>query len=436
MKTAPGVNQWTPPSIALSQVQFIGLAPVSWGDGFLRDVSLLVLHTTCGKIGMGSAYTSTEKLRAAWHDYKPLINWAALNPAQTQPWVETAARLPENQGFDGKGPDVIPALSAINIALWDLLGHCLNQPIAQLIGGQQWPSLPAYASLEVDYELEGPTDNLTTQLTQAMAKGFRAIKLYLPRFGYRDERLSPAQWLALEEAYLTQARAIVGDNTQLMLDTFGSALDWPDDAQWAEQIFTCLARNNYVWFEEPLSPTNTLGHKRLRAVAESNIASTYNSNTKNSDVARPKADTEQGNTLKLSGGEFFTDPAQFDHWINENLVDILQPDCTIAGGLSTLLSVRSAATPRNMDVIPHGWSTAVGLAADVQFLAAGDRDRLCIVEFMPGPQVTDILSQNPFQLNQQGHLPVPTGPGLGITLDWAGVRHTKFPFTHLVEEPA
>jgi L-alanine-DL-glutamate epimerase-like enolase superfamily enzyme len=146
------------------------------------------------------------------HTFSPLINWYTLNPEQTVAWVSEAAQLPENRGFDGEGPDIIPGLSAINIALWDLLGHCLHQPLCRLINknNQCRSSLPAYASLELEYTLSGPSDKLKEHLTKTCEKGFTAIKLYLPRFGYRTEKLTTQQWDELEASYLIQAREIVG----------------------------------------------------------------------------------------------------------------------------------------------------------------------------------------------------------------------------------
>lgn len=295
---------WQPPAVELTKVHFIALAPVSWGDGFMRDVSILSLETRCGKIGLGCAYTSAHKLQAAWTQFEPQIQWQALNPNQTKAWVNTAATLPENQGFDGHGADTIPALSAINIALWDLLGQCLAQPISTLIGPAHWQTLPAYASLTLPYDLGGPGETFKQILLDALAQGFKAIKLFLPKFGYRTTHKTATEWATLEENYLVTAREILGKDFTLMLDTFGSAQDWPDNVTWATHISRILASQNYLWFEEPLSPKNTRGYASLR----------------------------NAHGPKISGGEFLTDPAAFAHWATDKMVDILQPDCTISGG--------------------------------------------------------------------------------------------------------
>jgi L-alanine-DL-glutamate epimerase-like enolase superfamily enzyme len=90
-----------------------------------------------------------------------------------------------------------------------------------------------------------------------------------------------------------------------MLDTFGSAGDWPNDEAWAQRICKILVDQQYLWFEEPLSPNNIRGHQDLSASED----------------------------IRISGGEFFTEPSRFTQWAKTGVVDILQPDCTIAGGL-------------------------------------------------------------------------------------------------------
>ncbi len=80
-------------------------------------------------------------------------------------------------------------------------------------------------------------------------------------------------------------------------------------------------------------------------------------------------------------------------------------------------SIRSAASRSNIHLIPRGWNTAVGLAADLQFQATMSDDKYCMVEYMPHRTITDLLKNNPFSLDNEGKITVPTGAGLGIELD-------------------
>ena len=98
-------------------------------------------------------------------------------------------------------------------------------------------------------------------------------------------------------------------------------------------------------------------------------------------------------------------------------VDILQPDCTRVGGLTRMQSIRQVARQNGLHVIPHGWNTAVGLAADLQFQATAPGDKYCMVEFWPDNWITDLLKNDPFALDTEGKIMVPEGAGLGVELN-------------------
>lgn len=80
-------------------------------------------------------------------------------------------------------------------------------------------------------------------------------------------------------------------------------------------------------------------------------------------------------------------------------------------------SIRKAASQNNINLIPHGWNSAVGLAADLQFQATVSDDEYCMVEYRPHPIITDLLKNNPFSLDDEGKITVPTGAGLGVELN-------------------
>ena len=79
--------------------------------------------------------------------------------------------------------------------------------------------------------------------------------------------------------------------------------------------------------------------------------------------------------------------------------------------------IRNAADQNNLSVIPHGWNTAVGLAADLQFQATLSDDKYCMVEVWPHRSITDLLKNDPFSLDSEGRITVPTGTGLGVELN-------------------
>ena len=96
-------------------------------------------------------------------------------------------------------------------------------------------------------------------------------------------------------------------------------------------------------------------------------------------------------------------------------MDILQPDCTKNGGLSESRRIAWLASDHNVQVVPHGWNTAIGLAADLQFVASLPVARY--VEYLTPSAYIDEITTEPFHLDDRGMLEIPTRPGLGVELD-------------------
>ena len=102
-------------------------------------------------------------------------------------------------------------------------------------------------------------------------------------------------------------------------------------------------------------------------------------------------------------------------WLSRHAVDIIQPDCTKNGGLSESRRIAWAAQDHNVQFVPHGWNTVVGLAADLQLTAALPIARY--VEYLtPSPYIED-LTPEPFRPDADGLLPIPERPGLGVEID-------------------
>jgi D-galactarolactone cycloisomerase len=148
-----------------------------------------------------------------------------------------------------------------------------------------------------------------------------------------------------------------------------------------------LADFGVVWFEEPLPPDDLAGYIELTRVSP----------------------------VPIAGGEVLTRRQAFQPWIENRAVDILQPDCTKNGGLSESRRIAWLAYDHNVQVVPHGWNTAIGLAADLQFSAAIPVARY--VEYLTPCAYIDEVTTEPFSLDDDGLLAIPTGPGLGIEID-------------------
>jgi L-alanine-DL-glutamate epimerase-like enolase superfamily enzyme len=119
--------------------------------------------------------------------------------------------------------------------------------------------------------------------------------------------------------------------------------------------------------------------------------------------------------VPISGGEVFTRRQSFTPWIQAGAWDIVQPDVTKVGGLSEQRRIAWMAEAHGVRLIPHGWNTAVGLAADLQLASAVPETDL--VEYIHGSPYIDEIVTDPWRLDDGGYLTIPSAPGLGVQLD-------------------
>ncbi len=172
-----------------------------------------------------------------------------------------------------------------------------------------------------------------------------------------------------------------------MVDAGGSDAYWKNGYKWALNTSRMLASYNVDWFEEPLNPDALADFRKLREHAQ----------------------------VPISGGEVLTRRQSFQPWIEQGAFDIVQPDVTKVGGLSEMRRIGWMAEEHGVRLIPHGWNTAVGLAADLQLASALPGTDL--VEYLTGSPFVDNLASVPWKLDSDGMLPIPSEPGLGVAID-------------------
>jgi L-alanine-DL-glutamate epimerase-like enolase superfamily enzyme len=128
--------------------------------------------------------------------------------------------------------------------------------------------------------------------------------------------------------------------------------------------------------------------------------------------------------VPIAGGEVLTRRQGFQPWLEAGAFDIVQPDVTKVGGISEERRIAWMAHEHGVRFIPHGWNTAVGLAADLQLASAfPDTD---LVEYLTGSPFIDGIVAAPWQLDADGMLAIPERPGLGVDID----REAVAKFTH------
>ena len=351
-----------------------------WSDELETDDcvhTLIVVQTDEGLTGLGSVFSSDALVKAALAVLEPLYRGEnALEPERV------SEKLHQHTFWLGRGGSITHTISGIDIALWDILGQATGQPVGRLLGGRYRERVRPYASV-----LMQAPEPLAEHLRQIKAQGFRAFKIGWGPFGRRDHKT--------DEAIVRAAREAVGTESLLMVDAGASDAFWPHGYKWALRSAHMLREYDVYWFEESLKPDALNDYRLLREHAP----------------------------LPIASGEVLTRRQAFREWLQGGALDIVQPDVTKVGGISEERRIGWMAHDNGVRLIPHGWNTAVGLAADLQLASAlPDTD---LVEYLNGSPYIDDLVANHWALDAAGYLPIPVQPGLGLTLNWEAVaRYT------------
>ena len=183
------------------------------------------------------------------------------------------------------------------------------------------------------------------------SQGFRAFKIGWGPFGRHSH--------ALDEAIVRAAREAIGSENWLMVDAGASDSFWPNGLKWAKRTAAMLADYEVTWFEEGLKPDALQDYVALR----------------------------QGTMIPVAGGEVLTRRQAFQPWLQAGAFDIVQPDVTKVGGISEERRIAWMAEENGIRFIPHGWNTALGLAADLQ-LASASRNTGLVEYLTDRPSLT------------------------------------------------
>jgi D-galactarolactone cycloisomerase len=331
--------------------------------------TLIAVHTDQGVTGLGSVFSNDQLVRAALKVLEPL--YRDENPLEPE---RVSEKLHQHTFWLGRGGSITHTIGGIDIALWDILGQVTGQPVGRLLGGRCRERVRPYASILMDQP-----EPLAERLRGIRAKGFRAFKIGWGPFGKVDART--------DEAIVRAAREAVGPEAQLMVDAGASDAYWPHGYKWALRTAEMLAAYQVYWFEEPMIPDALNDFVALR---------------RNAKVA-------------IAGGEVLTRRQSFQPWLQAGAFDIVQPDVTKVGGISEERRIGWMAQENGVRFIPHGWNTAVGLAADLHLSSAFPTTDL--IEYLDGSPFIDEIVANAWKLDTDGMLAIPNTPGLGLKLN-------------------
>ncbi len=271
------------------------------------------------------------------------------------------------QHYGGRGGPTVLALSALDIALWDLKGKRLSQPLWSLLGGHS-DRVTCYAG---GIDLDLPLDELLAQTDRNLAKGFRAIKMKVGR-----------KRLAEDVARVAAMRRHLGDGFPLMAD---ANMKWSADE--AIRAARAFQPSELTWLEEPIIPDDVAGYVRL--VREGGVP--------------------------VAAGENLRTLWEFKQLVAEGGVTFPEPDVTNCGGLTPFMKIAHLAEAYNLPVTSHGAHDVT-----VHLLAAVPNGSFLEAHGFG----LDRYIAEPLHL-EEGLAIAPSRPGHGIVFDWAGLASVR-----------
>ena len=272
------------------------------------------------------------------------------------------------------------AISGVDIALWDIVGKALDQPVYRLLGGAFRNQIPAYATGLFKKDVPNITQTLMDEAKSYVDQGFSAMKM---KVGFGE---------AYDVKNVAAVRKAIGDTIILAVDAncgydVGTAID----------VGQKIAENDLFWYEEPITTDDVEGYVEIR----------------------------RSLNMRIAGGEGLQGRWGFRDLIQRRGYDIVQPDVSIAGGFTECRKIAAMASANHLRVLPHMWGSSIRLAATLHWQATIPDAPQAL---NPVPSLFEFdMTENGLRTDLakvpihavDGYVSVPQEPGLGIEIDRA-----------------
>lgn len=364
--------------------------PFAYSQGWVegRSTTVVRIRTDDGLEGWGETFSvglQPPEIAASVIDsaLKPLI--LGQDPLQTDVLWDTM--YVRTRDFGRKGV-VIGAISAVDIALWDIRGKAAGLPVWALLGGSFRDRIECYATGFFRPGGQGQASHMAQEAERHADSGFSLMKVKLG-FGLEDDI-----------SVMTSIREAVGDRAGFMID-----VNHGYGASEAIRLGRALEDFQLRWIEEPVVPEDLAGYRRVRDALDTPIA----------------------------GGEAEFTMYGFRDLIAAGGIDIAQPDICLAGGFTALKHINVLAQTGGVQVNPHVWGTAIGQYASLHAIANTPTTNYSL--FAQEPLFEYDTSSHPFRTalvdnpldHKDGWLAVPGSPGLGLQIEEDFFARTAIP---------
>jgi galactonate dehydratase len=345
-----------------------------------REYGFVKVQTDEGIHGWGEGTLEMKQgtVAAAVNDLKGFV--IGEDPTR----VEHLWQRMYRHGFWRGGVAILSAISAIEQALWDVTGKAYGQPVYKLLGGAVRDYVPCYTHV-------GEPD----RARELMEQGWRAFKFGVG-MGRATTQVDDRELVRATARRAEALRQAVGDEVELMCDAHGRLRP-----SVAIRQGKALEPYDLLFYEEPVPPDNVQSLKTVR---------------------------EAGLTMDLATGERAFTRWGYRELIENQLVDVIQPDVCHDGGIKETLRIAALAETYNIVVAPHNPNGPVATAASVHVAAC--LPNFLILEYANSP-TRDTCQAGDVMKAVSGRIDLPTAPGLGIELDedylaahpYSGVKH-------------
>ena len=338
-----------------------------------QEATVVLVHTDDGITGVASGGDGLPDRR----QLERLL--VGVDPLRT----ETVREICETVDFHGGRP------WAVEVAVWDVVGRALEQPVWKLLGGRS-ERLLAYAST-------GEPVDASERAERCLAlveRGVRAVKL----------RFSGGDWRA-DLAVVERVREAVGERLEIMVDA-NQGWRMPGDRapRWdvatAIQCARALEQLRVYWLEEPLRTDDHAGYAALRAASG----------------------------VRIAAGELVRDAADARDLAVRGLVDVVQSDVLFVGGLGGCRRIAALCDLHGRSWSPHTWSNGLGLVANLHGALACSTVAWVEVPYDPptwAPERRDWLLPDPLEIASDGTIAPPLGHGLGVEPDLVALEEWR-----------
>ena len=360
----------------ISQIETIRVAQ-------FPDLIFVQVHTDTGLTGLGETWYAAATVESAIHDhFGPLL--VGRDPFEIERHWQTMFRLSDHAGYGGAE---LRAISAIDVALWDIKGQSLNMPIFEIIGGGTRNRIKVYNTLGVYGEID--------EAHRVWSDPVGVAKSLLDQ-GITGMKMSPTDFIARE----SDGQLLFQDDLDWALrpireirEKLGMEIDIANDAhgKWnlpnAMRIVREMESMRLMWHEELISPLNEEAHRRLQAVTSTPIAAAERLMTR----------------------------YQHRRFIESSSARISMPDLAWTGGISEVKKIAVLASAHQKPIAPHDCVGPVNMMACAHIAMA--TPNVMIMEYNQAMHLgwyRDFIEPN-FVIDG-GFLMAPTEPGLGARL--------------------